>query len=80
MMLPWSSRSFKKTSAHQPAIPKIEIEPLETQKTNRCELSLNFALQRQHGDIICLGGFADMGKKMGSDPLHEFEYGFHRLR
>jgi hypothetical protein len=46
---------------------------LKPQNATLTDPSLNFALQRQHGDIICLGGFADMGKKIGSDPLHEFK-------
>ena len=59
---------------------KIEIETQGPRNIIRCAPSFNFALQRQHGNIIRLGGFADMGKQIGSDPLHEFEYGRRRFR
>ena len=48
----------------------VDDEPdiLETLK----EL-LDFALKRQHCNIIFLRGFADMGKKMGTYSFHEFK-------
>jgi hypothetical protein len=40
---------------------------------------LFFALKRQHRDIIFLGGFADMGKKVGCNLLRESQGAIHRL-
>jgi hypothetical protein len=34
---------------------------------------LDFALKRQHRDIIFLWGSADVGKKICTNPFHEFQ-------
>jgi hypothetical protein len=39
-----------------------------------------FALERQHRNVVGLGGFADMGKKVGSDSLDELPGGVHGFR
>jgi hypothetical protein len=38
------------------------------------------ALERQHCNVVGLGGYADMGEKVGSDFLDELPGGAHGFR
>jgi hypothetical protein len=75
----------KKKSPNVNTIKALKITPFPAKRyLRRCFsaqnrgqvcvwLLLDFALNRQHRNIIFLGGFADMRKKMRSDSLHEFQ-------
>ena len=50
-----------------PAAPVLQITACR-------RTSLDFALKRQHRNVIFLLSSADVGKKLGANPLHEFKY------